>query len=211
MEHDTELTVRHARARIDGDIARIEVVTDRGRVTLRMHRLVLGALGGAIARALWPKVGEELTEFADTAQDVPIQPVSQEPDREALDAADAPHDVPIDPVTHEPDAEVAGAPAGSEDTPESNEPAEVLAAFEALWPEAEEPASAVAPGDVPTAPASQDPAGEIAPAVTDASHDVPTQPRLEAPEAELASVARAKPQKGSPAPQRRSARRKRRG
>ena len=50
--------VRDAAASISGDLATIALFTERGPLTLQMHRRVLGALGGQIARALWPKSGE---------------------------------------------------------------------------------------------------------------------------------------------------------
>jgi hypothetical protein len=55
---ESRFEVHDAAASLDGDFATIALFTDQGPVTLRMHRLVLGALGGQIARALWPKSGE---------------------------------------------------------------------------------------------------------------------------------------------------------
>jgi hypothetical protein len=178
VEHDTELTVRSALARIDGDTARIDVITDRGRVTLRMHRLVLGGLGGAIARALWPKVGDEMPTIAGSEpHDVPIQPASQELDEESIGAASSAElqDVPIQPASEERDEEPIDTQAGIADTPvqdEAQEPAEVLAAFEALWPEGEE---------------TVDPSAGVAPV------NIPTQPEMDQTHAELASLADAEP------------------
>ena len=58
MERHIELQVRYASASMDGETATIAVATDHGHLTLRMHRIVLGALAGTIARALFPKVGD---------------------------------------------------------------------------------------------------------------------------------------------------------
>jgi hypothetical protein len=229
MEDDVELTVRHARARIDGDTARVEVTTDRGRVTLRMHRLALGALGGAIARALWPKAGEDVPVFAGAEpqdvpiqpasepegepvgagvaaalQDVPIQPASQEPEGESVGAGDGAElqDVPIQPASQEPEGESVGAQADIDPHDisaqhEAREPDEVIVAFDALWPEGEEPvapSAGVEPNNIPTQPESQDREGEGGAAFTGAEpHHVPTQPEVDAPAGELASLAGAEP------------------
>ena len=60
MERHIELQVRYASASMDGETATIAVATDHGHLTLRMHRIVLGALAGTIARALFPKVGDSV-------------------------------------------------------------------------------------------------------------------------------------------------------
>jgi hypothetical protein len=62
----SRLEVHDAAASLDGDTAMIALFTDHGPVTLQMHRRVLGALGGTIARSLWPKPGEHLVAFAGT-------------------------------------------------------------------------------------------------------------------------------------------------
>jgi hypothetical protein len=91
MDDGIEFEVRSAAAALDGDTATIALVTDRGPLSLRMQRTVLGALGGTIARALWPKAGEavatapELPEADAAPHDVPTQPALPEPDP-------APHD-----------------------------------------------------------------------------------------------------------------------
>jgi hypothetical protein len=131
MEDKIEFTVRDAMASLDGDTARIALVTDQGRVTLRMHRLDLGALGGTIARALWPKAGESVptqrelheTEAEPSAaiadaepHSVPTQPELHDPDAEPSAAtADAePHSVPTQPELHDPEAEPSAAIADAE-------------------------------------------------------------------------------------------------
>jgi hypothetical protein len=124
MQDRTELQVSHATAALDGDAATIALTTDQGNVTLRMHRLDLGALGGSIARALWPKAGEsiptlpELDEaqaepvvaLADPEPEaVPTQPELDEPEAYASAAVvpPEPDSIPTQPELHEPDAEPA--------------------------------------------------------------------------------------------------------
>lgn len=204
MEDDVELTVRHAHARIDGDTATLAIFTDRGRVTLRMHRLVLGAVGGAIARALWPKAGEDVPVFAGAEpQGFPAQRESQESASAPLRAGVGAElqDVPIQPASQEPDGEAVGAPAGIEpqDIPaqhESREPDEGLAGFDALWPEVDEPAApsaGVEPNNIPTQPEAQDREGEGAAFTGAEPHHVPTQPGADEPAGEIASLAGAEP------------------
>jgi hypothetical protein len=55
---ESRYEVRDAAASIHGDLATIALFTEKGPLTLQMHRHVLGVLGGQIARALWPKPGE---------------------------------------------------------------------------------------------------------------------------------------------------------
>ena len=87
MERHIELQVRYASASMDGETATIAVATDHGHLTLRMHRIVLGALAGTIARALFPKVGDFVPAPGPIEmQDSPTQPKSEEP---AGDPADA--------------------------------------------------------------------------------------------------------------------------
>jgi hypothetical protein len=73
MDEDIELTVRYASASLDGETARIAVVTDSGPLTLQMHRIVLGALAGSIARALFPRTSEP----APLLGDEPAAPVGE--------------------------------------------------------------------------------------------------------------------------------------
>jgi hypothetical protein len=220
VEHDIELTVREAHARIDGDTARLQVATDRGRVTLRMHRLVLAALGGSIARALLPKVGDAAPALADAEseaqgeprdpvrepfavegpdlQDVPTQPASPDAADDSVGVDDGPalQDVPTQPASPEPERE----PVAVEDLPgrhEPRQPDEVLAAFDALWPEAEEPlvpSAGVAADNISTQPDTQDHEGEDVAAFTGAaSNDIPTQSEFAPAKAERAAVARDEP------------------
>ena len=135
MADKIELRVSHAAASLDGDTARIALVTDQGNVTLQMHRLDLGALGGTIARALWPKVGEsiptqpELHEvegepsvaLADAEPEtVATQPELEEPEAEpSATTADPdpdpdPQSIPTQPELHEPDAEASIASADAQ-------------------------------------------------------------------------------------------------
>lgn len=80
MERHIELQVRYASASMDGETATIAVATDHGHLTLRMHRIVLGALAGTIARALFPKVGDSVPAPGPIEmQDSPTQPRSGEP------------------------------------------------------------------------------------------------------------------------------------
>jgi hypothetical protein len=63
MEDDVEPSesryeVHDVAASLEGDLALLALFTTRGPVTLQMHRVILGALGGKIARAMWPKPGE---------------------------------------------------------------------------------------------------------------------------------------------------------
>lgn len=118
MGDKIEFTVSHATASLDGDTARISLVTDRGNVTLQMHRLDLGALGGTIARALWPKAGESL----------PTQPEMHEAQAEVSTDA-GPLTVPTQPDLHEVEAEPSAAIADPDaeiipTQPELHEPAE---------------------------------------------------------------------------------------
>jgi hypothetical protein len=120
MDDKTELKVSHAAASLDGDTARIALVTDQGNVTLLLHRLDLAALGGTIARALWPKAGESVptqpalpeaeaessVALADAEPDtVPTQPTLHGPEAGPAIADSAPDSVPTQPELHEPDAE----------------------------------------------------------------------------------------------------------
>jgi hypothetical protein len=87
MERHIELQVRYASASMDGETATIAVATDHGHLTLRMHRIVLGALAGTIARALFPKVGDSVpAPGAIEMQDSPTQPRSEEPEGDPADA-----------------------------------------------------------------------------------------------------------------------------
>jgi hypothetical protein len=188
MERELELTVRYAHADMTGDAASITVVTDHGRLTLRMHRIVLGNLAGTIARALWPR--EERPELADVAssEDIPVQHDAQEPEAEHLgpSAGDA-DDIPTQ--------------------PEPREPAQgVLAAFDTVWPKVSEPTAGVAPDDVPNQPESAAPEAAVADA---APHDdIPSQPALGEPDRDVVpSVADAAP-RDEPAGRARPPRRK---
>ena len=108
MERHIELQVRYASASMDGETATIAVATDHGHLTLRMHRIVLGALAGTIARALFPKVGDSVPALGPIEmQDSLTQPRSEEP------AGD-----PVDPV---PEAEAQNViiQSGPEETAES--------------------------------------------------------------------------------------------
>ena len=87
MERHIELQVRYASASMDGETATIAVATDHGHLTLRMHRIVLGALAGTIARALFPKVGDSVPALGPIEmQDSPTQPRSGEPAGDPVDA-----------------------------------------------------------------------------------------------------------------------------
>ena len=87
MERHIELQVRYASASMDGETATIAVATDHGHLTLRMHRIVLGALAGTIARALFPKVGDSVPALGPIEmQDSPTQPRSEEPEGDPADA-----------------------------------------------------------------------------------------------------------------------------
>jgi hypothetical protein len=87
MERHIELQVRYASASMDGETATIAVATDHGHLTLRMHRIVLGALAGTIARALFPKVGDSVPALGPIEmQDSPTQPKSEEPEGDPADA-----------------------------------------------------------------------------------------------------------------------------
>lgn len=87
MERHIELQVRYASASMDGETATIAVATDHGHLTLRMHRIVLGALAGTIARALFPKVGDSVPAPGPIEmQDSPTQPRSGEPEGDPADA-----------------------------------------------------------------------------------------------------------------------------
>ena len=87
MERHIELQVRYASASMDGETATIAVATDHGHLTLRMHRIVLGALAGTIARALFPKVGDSVPALGPIEmQDSLTQPRSEEPAGDPVDA-----------------------------------------------------------------------------------------------------------------------------
>ena len=87
MERHIELQVRYASASMDGETATIAVATDHGHLTLRMHRIVLGALAGTIARALFPKVGDFVPALGPIEmQDFPTQPGSGKPEGDPADA-----------------------------------------------------------------------------------------------------------------------------
>ena len=168
MEDDIELNVRSASASLDGDTARIAVFTDHGRVTLLMHRFVLGALGGTIARALWPRTEERVAPFGDAEpQDAPTQRDSQEPGGEPVSAVAGVElqDIPTQPEPQEVEGEtVAAKPHSIPTQPELEEPEGVaLAAFDALWPKDVEPvapSAGVEGQNIPTQPESQEPEGE---------------------------------------------------
>ena len=87
VERHIELQVRYASASMDGETATIAVATDHGHLTLRMHRIVLGALAGTIARALFPKVGDFVPALGPIEmQEFPTQPRSGEPAGDPVDA-----------------------------------------------------------------------------------------------------------------------------
>jgi hypothetical protein len=157
MERDIELTVRYAHAHMTGDAASIIVVTEHGRVTLRMHRFVLGNLAGAIARALWPRVEEPARAVADvTQQTVPAQP---------------------EPQQSEPEPERLGAIAGSEVQ-------EVAVQSEAEGPEAEHLDTVAISEDIPVQHDAPEPEPEhLGPSVGSDAHDIPTQPEPQGPDA----------------------------
>jgi hypothetical protein len=96
MADKVELTVRQAAAYLDGDAAKIALVTDQGKVTLRMHRLELGALGGAIARAMWPKAGEPVPTppELDETEVEPSAALTDEPSRWPTQSRKAPRHSP---------------------------------------------------------------------------------------------------------------------
>jgi hypothetical protein len=188
MERNIELTVRYASARMDSDgvTASIVVVTDHGRVTLRMHRIVLGGLAGAIARVLFPRVGDvpaavevpSRLESQDQAaepvhvrelQDTADQRESQEPQDEALTEFDA-----LWPKVEEPVAPPAEA-----------EPHSVLMQYEADEPEGDSVAASagIELQDVPTQHEADEPEGEAVATIAGAEpQHVLTQPESEAPE-----------------------------
>ena len=86
MERHIELQVRYASASMDGETATIAVATDHGHLTLRMHRIVLGALAGTIARALFPKVGDSVPAQGPIEMQDSPQPRSGEPEGDPADA-----------------------------------------------------------------------------------------------------------------------------
>jgi hypothetical protein len=126
MEDDVELKVRYASASLEGDMARIAVVTERGRLTLQMHRVVLGALAGTIARAMFPRTSEPVVPLGDEAValsgDVPIAPLGDAapddvaqvdlpgPEGGAITALAQAEDIPTQPEAHEPEPD---SPAGA--------------------------------------------------------------------------------------------------
>jgi hypothetical protein len=195
MERDIELTVRYAHAHMTEDAASIIVVTEHGRVTLRMHRFVLGNLAGTIARALWPR--EERPALDEVAPDtVATQPEPEQPEAEpdAIASSEA-QDTAGQPEAPGSQAKHLGPSAGAQDHPAPQEPQEVLAAFDTVWPKADEPTAGVAPHDVPTQPEAAAPE-ETGAALTDAEphDDVPTQPTLGEPDGDaVPSLAGAAP------------------
>jgi hypothetical protein len=127
MDEDIELTVRYASASLDGETARIAVVTDSGPLTLQMHRIVLGALAGSIARALFPRTSEP----APPLEDEPAAPVGEasitplgdvEPHDDLAQSDVVQDDLAQDglgraDLTHIDPPESAGAAVGVEDIP----------------------------------------------------------------------------------------------
>jgi hypothetical protein len=202
MKDDIELNVRYASASLDGDTARIAVFTDRGRLTLLMHRFALGALGGTIARALWPRTGERVAAFDDVEpQNAPTQRDSQEPGGEPVGAVAGiePQNIPTQPESQEVEGEaVAAKPHSIPTQPELEESeGEALAAFDALWPKIGEPVAPSAGGEgqnIPTQPESQEPEGETV-AASDGGEprNVATQP--EPQEARSRKTFRANPRR----------------
>src|SRR5262245_43860169 len=129
MERNIEITARSAVASMEGETATIEVVTDYGRLTLRMHRIAFGNLAGEIARALWQKVAEEDPAIsAAESHGVPGEGEAQEPASASVGAVGATErpvggffvrpdilnrgntpDGPIQPASQEPEWEAVGA------------------------------------------------------------------------------------------------------
>ena len=168
MVDRTELRVSHAAASLHGDLATIALVTDQGEVILRMHRLDLGALGGSIARALWPKAGES----------IPTAPVVEEEHAEASVALTEaePDSVPTQPDLHEPEAAPAAATAEAEPhsiptQPDLHEPEPAPAAVASADAE---------PEILPTQPGLPEQEAEISATIADAvPESIPTQPEHE--------------------------------
>ena len=166
MEDDIELKVRSAVASLEGETARIVVVTDYGRITLQMHRIVLGALAGTIARALFPRTGEDVPALAgDEPPNVPTQPETEEPENEAGAAFGGVENVPSQPEASEPEGEP-------------------LPEFDMLWPEVGESAAASASGEPQDTQAQQPEGDEFVTFADDEPPDIPTQPDAREPEEE---------------------------
>ena len=181
MELHIELQVRYASASMDGETATIAVATDHGHLTLRMPRIVLGALAGTIARALFPKVGDSVPALGPIEmQDSPTQPRSGEPAGDPVDAVPEaePQNVIIQSrpeETAESDAAVAGVEPENVPTQPEGDPA-----YRVL--EAE-------PQKVMTQSGPEEPIAEYSAAVAAAEpENVPTQREAEESEHELLST-----------------------